>query len=83
MDISIAEAHNRLSSLLKMVENGPVVITRRGKAVGVIISPDEYERLRQVQAYLQMVHLSKELRESGISATELYQASRQELEERP
>lgn len=82
MDITIAEAHNHLSSLLKQVENGPVTITRRGKAVGVIISPEEYARLRRVQAYLQMIHLSKTLRDSDVSATELYQASRHELEER-
>jgi prevent-host-death family protein len=81
MDISIAEAHNRLSSLLKQVEKGPIHITRRGKTVGVIISPDEYENLRQVRAYLQMVNLSRELYDSGVSAAELYQASRQELEQ--
>jgi prevent-host-death family protein len=81
MDISIAEAHNRLSSLLKQVEKGPIHITRRGKTVGVIISPDEYENLRQVRAYLQMVNLSRELHDSGVSAAELYQASRQELEQ--
>ena len=81
MDISIAEAHNRLSSLLKQVEKGPIVIRRRGKTVGVIISPEEYENLRQVRAYLQMVSLSHTLRDSGISASELYQVSRQELEQ--
>jgi prevent-host-death family protein len=81
MDISIAEAHNRLSSLLKQVENGPIVIRRRGKTVGVIISPEEYENLRQVRAYLQMVDLAHALRDSGISAAELYQVSRQELEQ--
>ena len=81
MDISIAEAHNHLSSLLKQVDKGPILIRRRGKTVGVLISPEEYENLRQVQAYLKMVNLSHELRESGVSAAELYQASRQELEE--
>jgi prevent-host-death family protein len=80
MDISIAEAHNHLSYLLKEVENGPIIITRRGKTVGVIISPDEYENLRQVRAFIQMLNLSHELRE-GASAEEIYQASRQELEE--
>lgn len=83
MDISIAEAHNRLSSLLREVENGPIIIRRRGKAVGVIISPEEYENLRQVQAYLQMLNLSHALRKGNISAAELYQASRQELEDKP
>ena len=80
MDISIAEAHNRLSSLLKEVQKNPVFITRRGKTVGVLISPAEYENLSQIRAYLQMVSLSHTLRESGLTANELYQSSRQELE---
>ena len=83
MDISIAEAHNRLSALLKLVENkGPITITRRGKAVGVIISPEEYGNLRQVRAYIQMLNLAQELRE-GPKAGELYRASREELEDKP
>jgi prevent-host-death family protein len=81
MDISIAEAHNRLSSLLKRVGEGPILITRRGKTVGVLISPEEYEKLSRVGAYLQLVEISRELKE-GSSADEIYRASRQELEER-
>jgi prevent-host-death family protein len=82
MDISVAEAHNRLSHWLKQVHKSPVRITRRGKPVGVIIDPEEYERLRQVQAYLQMVSLSQALRESDLTAKELFRRSRDELEER-
>ncbi len=81
MDISIAQAHNKLSDLLKKLKDGPITITRRGKPVGVIITPEEYENLRQVQAYLQMVSLSHTLNESGISAQDLYQTSRNDLEE--
>jgi prevent-host-death family protein len=80
MDISIADAHNRLSALLRQVEKGPIRITRRGKTVGVLISPEEYENLHQVKAYIQMLNLAHELRESA-SAAELYRAARQELEE--
>ncbi|MFQ6101662.1 MAG: type II toxin-antitoxin system Phd/YefM family antitoxin [Anaerolineae bacterium] len=82
MHISIAEAHNRLSRWLKKVEEGPITITRRGKPVGIIITPQEYERLRRVQAYLQMLSLSQSLQESGVTAEELFQASREELEGR-
>lgn len=82
MYISIAEAHNRLSHWLNRVEEEPITVTRRGKPVGVIISPEEYERLRRVQAYLQMLRLSNSLRESGVTAKELFRASRQELEDR-
>ncbi len=82
MRISVSEAHNRLSRWLSKVEDDPVTITRRGKPVGVIVSPEEYERLRQVGAYLQMLRLSGSLRESGSTADELFRASREELEER-
>lgn len=83
MDISIAEAHNRLSHWLKQVEQGETVrITRRGKPVGVIVDPEEYERLRQVQAYLEMVSLSRVLRETDLTARDLYRAGRDELENR-
>jgi prevent-host-death family protein len=78
--IPIAQAHNRLSALLKKVQKGPILLTRRGKAVGVILSPEEYERLHQFEAYNNVVRLSQSLRESGVSASELYQASRHELE---
>ena len=80
INIPIAQAHNRLSALLKKVQKGPILLTRRGKAVGVIISPEEYERLHQFEAYNNVVRLSQSLRESGVSASELYQASRQALE---
>jgi prevent-host-death family protein len=83
MDISIAEAHNRLSYWLKQVEKGKILrITKRGKPVGVIIDPMEYERLRQVQAYLEMLSLARMLRESDLNASELYQAGHDELEQR-
>ena len=82
IDVPIAEAHNRLSALLKKVQHGPITLTRRGKPVGVLLSPEEYERLRQFEAYGQVVRLSQSLRESGVSAAELYRAARDELEGR-
>ena len=82
INIPIAEAHNRLSSLLKKVQKNPITLTRRGKAVGVLISPEEYERLCKFEAYNNMIRLSETLRESGVSASELYRVSRDELEGR-
>jgi prevent-host-death family protein len=82
MQISVSEAHNRLSRWLNEIEDEPVTITRRGEPVGVIVSPQEYERLSQVKAYLQMLRLSRSLSESGVTAKELLDASREELEER-
>lgn len=82
MQISIAEAHNRLSKLLKEVDDGPITITNRGQPVGVLMAPDEYERLQQVQAYLQLVNLSKTLQGRGETAVDLAAVSREELEGR-
>ena len=82
MQVSITEMHNRLSHWLEKIPGQPVTITRRGKPVGVLVSPEEYERLRQVQAYLEMLRLSHSLRNSDATADELIQASRDELEAR-
>ena len=71
-----------LSHWLNQVADGPVTITRRGKPVGVIIAPEEYEQLRRVQAYLEMLRLSRSLQDSDLTATDLRQASREELEDR-
>jgi prevent-host-death family protein len=81
INISIADAHNRLSALLKKVQKSPIVLTRRGKAVGVLIDPEEYEQLRKLKAYMQLINVSREVRD-GPGAEELYRLSRKELEKR-
>ena len=82
--VSVAEAHSHLSQWLKKVKTTPVTITNRGKPVGVIISPKKYEQMRRVEAYLRMLQLAKTFRkeEIGVTAKELYEASRAELDER-
>jgi prevent-host-death family protein len=83
MVVSITEAHNRLSHWLEKIPDRAITITRRGKPVGVLVSPQEYERLRQVQAYLEMLRLSRLLQDGDLTADELSQAAREELEGRP
>jgi len=82
--VSVAEAHSHLSRWLKKVKTTPVTITNRGKPVGVIISPEKYEQMRRIEAYLRVLELAKTFREEeiGVTAKELYEASRAELEER-
>lgn len=82
MEVTITEVHNRLSHWLKKVPERPITLTQRGKPVGVLVSPEEYERLRQVRAYLEMLRLSQALKDSELTATELHEASRAELEAR-
>ena len=45
---SIAEAKNRLGSVVHEAEAGPAVeLTRRGRPVAMVVSISEYRRLRQ------------------------------------
>jgi len=81
--ISIAAAKKDFLTLLKRAHQEPVIITRRNKPEAVIPPFAEYERLQRMMAYASMVCISHELKEVGVSATELYEASRSELEERP
>ena len=60
-----------------------MIITRRGKPDAVILPFADYERLRRLRAYSTMVRLSSELKDAGVTATQLYEPSRRELEERP
>ena len=49
---SVAEVKNRLSAFLKASEAGPVVVTRNGKAVAVIVAVHEDEEVeRLLMAY--------------------------------
>ncbi len=80
--VSMTKAQERFSEFLKRARKEPVIITQRGKPEAVILSFDEYERLRRLRAYANMVHLSRELAEIGVTASELHEASREELEGR-
>ncbi|MCR4406663.1 MAG: type II toxin-antitoxin system Phd/YefM family antitoxin [Anaerolineae bacterium] len=80
--VSIAEARGSFSKLLRHAREGPVIITRRGKPDAVILPFGEYERLRRQRGYSNMVRLSRELAGVGVTATELDEASRKELDER-
>ena len=45
---SVAEVKSRLSSYLKASATGPVVVTRNGKAVAVLLGVNDDEELEQV-----------------------------------
>lgn len=60
---SIAEAKTQLTRLIHQVERGEAVhITRRGKPVAVLLSEDEYRRLRQGRKQYNFWELVSEMR---------------------
>jgi len=62
-ETSIAEAKTQLTRLIHQAERGEAVhITRRGKPVAVLLSEDEYARLRQGQGQRNFWDLIAEMR---------------------
>jgi prevent-host-death family protein len=62
-ETSIAEAKTQLTRLIHQAERGEAVhITRRGKPVAVLLSEDEYARLRQGQEQRNFGDLIAEMR---------------------
>jgi len=82
MEYPIAVAKKEFSRILRETRKGPVIITRRGQPDIVLLAYADYERLRRLQAFQQVLRLANELRDKGVTATELYEVSRRELEER-
>lgn len=82
IEVSVADAKSRLSELLKRARQDLVIVTRRGEPDVVLLPFEEYEHLRRLHAYSRMVSLSRRLEALGLTATELYESSRRELEER-
>ena len=62
-ETSVAEAKTQLTRLIHQAERGEAVhITRRGKPVAVLLSEDEYARLRQGQEQRSFWELVAEMR---------------------
>ena len=81
-EVSVSEANKDFTSILKSVQEGETaIITRRGKPVGAMMDFREFQKLRKIGAYNSLLQLSQDLSDCGMTATELYDQSRRELEE--
>ena len=45
-EIAAREAKNRFGQLLDAAQTGPVRVTKKGRPVGIMMSMEQYERLR-------------------------------------
>ena len=82
-EISLAEAKDKLSELIREVQAGAtVIITKHHKPAARLVSEDDYQRLQRASAVAGVRSLRRALRESGLAVAEIHEASRRELEER-
>lgn len=82
VQVSLDEAQHSLAHCLAQVGDQPMLITEHGSTVGVIVSPVTFAYLRCIQAYFEMLQLSRELQTCGINAQELFRLTREEAEVR-
>lgn len=73
-EIAAREAKNRFGQLIDAVQRAPVRVTKQGRAVGVMMSVDQYERLRGAaweRLSQTMDQIGKEAAEAGLTDVEL------------
>ena len=73
-EVAAREAKNRFGHLLDAAQSGPVRVTRKGRAVGVMMSVQQYERLRGAaweRLAATMDALGEEASANGLTKTRL------------
>ena len=80
--LSISEAKMKLSALVDLVESTDeeVLITRNGRPVAVLVSPDEFDSWRETVAIRSNSEFMKEIR-NGLKALEKAQCKLYSLED--
>ena len=69
-EISSRAAKNQFGQLLEAAQRGPVRVTRQGRPVGVLLSEEQYQRLRGIawdRLANTMESVRKQASESGLS----------------
>jgi prevent-host-death family protein len=59
--VSATEAKQNFAAILDRVQRGPVLIRRHEREVAVLVSPQDYERIRQ----LRIAELNRIVEENG------------------
>ena len=73
-EIAAKEAKNRFGQLIDSAQRAPVCVTKQGRAVGIMMSVDQYERLRGAaweRVSQTMDRIGKEAAEAGLTDVEL------------
>ena len=73
-EIAARDAKNRFGRLLDAVQSAPVRVTKKGRAVGVMMSMQQYERLRGAaweRLTVTMDTLGKEASANGLTDARL------------
>ena len=82
--VPLGEFIAHAARFLKQLD-GPVVITQNGRATGVLVSPGEYDRMREQQRFLESLTLGLSDAQNGrtMGTNELREKLKAAREQRP
>ena len=73
-EIAAKEAKNRFGQFIDSAQRAPVCVTKQGRAVGIMMSVDQYERLRGAaweRVSQTLDRIGKQAAEAGLTDVEL------------
>lgn len=83
LTMNVSQAKEQFLEVIRQVEDREsVVLEKRGKPVAALLPYEEYASLSRIKNFLAMQELSAAMKDAGITAKEIYQDSRKELETR-
>lgn len=83
LTMNVTQAKEQFLEVIRQVENWEsVVLEKRGNPVAALLPYEEYASLRRIKNFLAMQELSAAMKDAEITAKEIYQDSRKELETR-
>jgi len=82
--VSIAEGKKGFSRLIQDTQDKQesIIVTRRGQPVAVIVPYEEYNRTMRMDGYRKIKEVREMYIKTGINASEIYEESRKQLEEK-
>ena len=82
--ISVAEGKKRFSNLLRdaVEDNKEFIVTKRGKPVAVIIPYEEYKHSKRLEGYKKILEAREVFLKSDVSADEVFEESKKQLEKK-
>jgi len=83
IEISVAQGKKEFTKIIRhsSINEGNIIITKRGTPTAVIMSFDAYQKLKRRAVYAELMDLRKRLSQAGVSAQEVHQESKRMLEQ--
>ncbi|OIQ55620.1 type II toxin-antitoxin system Phd/YefM family antitoxin [Neomoorella thermoacetica] len=83
LTMNVSQAKEQFLEVIRQVEDWEsVVLEKKGKPVAALLPYEEYTSLCRIKNFLAMQELYAAMKDSGITAREIYQDSHRELETR-